>query len=159
VELLEDSADNKYLDFSNISMLILSLAIAIIQAVWIVAVLLWGWYYWKIYKSPSSVAVLIGAAVALFLFGLSMLSPFVSRALSFSLSFLLISLCAWNEWSIHQDRKWIAYTILFCCVFALMYCGFAFNIKLSIPLNEWPTSNYLWALGVTIVGIGFLVEL
>ena len=24
-----------------------------------------------------------------------------------------------------------------------MCCGFAFNIKLSLPLNEWPTSNYL----------------
>jgi hypothetical protein len=36
-------------------MLLLSVVI-LLQAVWIVVVLVWGWHYWKIYKNPSSVA-------------------------------------------------------------------------------------------------------
>jgi hypothetical protein len=140
-------------------MLILSLLIAAIQAVWTVGALLWGWNDWKRYKKRSSIVVIVAAIIALILLVSSLLSLLVSRVVSLTLSFLLIPLCTWNQWSAYRDRKWIVYTVLFMCIFGLFWSIFALGVKLSLPLNEWPVSNYLWALGVAIVGIGFLIEL
>jgi hypothetical protein len=138
-------------------MLILNFIIVLVQVVWTVGVLWWGWYGWKKYNQPSSIAVIIAAVIALVLLGCSLLSLFITRALSLGLSFLLFPLCTWTQWLIHRERRWISYTFLFFGIIGLFYSIFALNVKLSLPLSAWSVSNYVWLCGVVIVGIGFIV--
>ena len=63
-------------------MLILSLAIAVIQAACTVGILLWGWFDWKRHRQLSSIVVVVVAMIALFLFVLSILSLLVDRVFS-----------------------------------------------------------------------------
>src|SRR5262245_44730341 len=81
-----------------------------IQAIINLGIVSITWYDWKKYKNISSVVVLSVSTSALFLCIFSLISQYIDRASSISVTVLLLPLYTWSQWSIYKERVWLAYT-------------------------------------------------
>ena len=116
-----------------------------------------SWYDWNKHKKLISIGVSVMGLIAFALFCLSLFSFF--PIVSLYVTFILIPTYAYSLRLIYRELMWMAYAILFSALLVMIYVEFSLNIRLSLPLNEWPITNYLWVLGISIIGIGFFVEL
>jgi hypothetical protein len=134
----------------------LSLFITGIQAFFNAAIMLSAWHDWRKYGKLSSIPLLGAGLIAFLAFGLSLIL-LISRLSSVGVSFLLIPVWAWSQWTIYHEKKWAWYAFLFCCLFILGYVEFAANMNLSRPLDEWPAYYFIWVFCLATDAIALIL--
>jgi len=115
-----------------------------------------GFYDWRRHHRYASLLVVIGGILA---FLSSTVSSFglLPPLYTVVVTFLLLPLWTFSNWTIYKERRWLLYTVLFLLLFLVIAWGFLINVKLSTPISNWPLVYYIWLLALIATGIPLLL--
>src|SRR6516165_8661001 len=106
-----------------------------------------GFYDWRRHHRYASLLVVTGGFLAFLLSavsGFGLVPPLYSAAITF----LLLPLWTFSNWTIYNERRWLLYAVLFLLLCLVIAWGFLIDVKLSTPLSNWPLVYYIWVLAL-----------
>ncbi len=114
-------------------------------------------YCWKKYQDKNFILISIFGLMALFIGALSYLErvPLSYSVISLPLHAVIIN---WYSWKKFKESYFFRYSLL-SIILALtgIYGLFVIKINLSIPIQQWPLSSYVFLVVVIGAVVGFLI--
>lgn len=113
-------------------------------------------YSWKKYKDKNFIFVAFSGLISLSIATLNYSGIVLFRyaLISFPLSLAVMN---WYDWKKFNDKHFLYHTILSSAfILLLIYSIYFTEVKLSLPLSEWPVSSFIIAIAYIGILIAFI---
>jgi hypothetical protein len=114
-------------------------------------------YSWKRYKDKNFIYIALAGLATLSIVVLSYrgIVPFRYWLLSFSLSTALIN---WYDWKKFKDKHFFRHMLICIAWFLLLvYAIYFTDVKLSLPIQDWPISSYVILIGLVGILVAYIM--